>query len=85
MKLHHDAVSAVSCIASGQRVFVHGAAATPSILIDGLVARAPDLRDVELIHLHTFGPAPYAAPTCSSERTFAPRWTSTGSTICPAF
>jgi len=62
MKLHHDAVSAVSCIASGQRVFVHGAAATPSILIDGLVARAPDLRDVELIHLHTFGPAPYAAP-----------------------
>lgn len=60
MKLHARAVEAVAGIRSGQRVFVHGAAATPSVLLDAMVERAPDLRDVEIIHLHTFGPARYA-------------------------
>ncbi|MBX2987155.1 MAG: acetyl-CoA hydrolase/transferase family protein [Bdellovibrionaceae bacterium] len=55
-----SAAEAVSAIRSGQKVFVHGAAATPNLLIEALVARATDLRDVELIHLHTEGPAPYA-------------------------
>lgn len=55
----HDAVSQVR---SGDRVFVHGVAAAPHVLIDALVARASELRDVEIVHLHTEGAAPYAAP-----------------------
>lgn len=61
-KLHSSAEDALSCIHSGQRVFIHGSMATPLRLIDGLIARANRLRDVELIHLHTEGPARYADP-----------------------
>jgi 4-hydroxybutyrate CoA-transferase len=53
---------AVSEVRSGQRVFLHSVAAAPQRLIAALVTRAPELRDVELVHLHTEGPAPYAAP-----------------------
>jgi 4-hydroxybutyrate CoA-transferase len=38
---------------------VHAAAATPSVLLDALVARAPDLRDVKVVHLHIEGPGPH--------------------------
>lgn len=48
-------------IQSGQQVFIHGGAATPTKLIEGLVEQADHLRDVELMHLHTMGDAPYAA------------------------
>jgi acyl-CoA hydrolase len=41
-------------------VFVHGGVATPLALVDALVAQADRLTDVELIHLHTAGPAAYA-------------------------
>ncbi|HEX6990686.1 MAG TPA: acetyl-CoA hydrolase/transferase C-terminal domain-containing protein [Gemmatimonadales bacterium] len=54
--------AAVAVVRSGQRVFVHSVAAAPQRLIAALTARAPELRDVELVHLHTEGPAPYAAP-----------------------
>lgn len=57
-----DAATALARVRSGQRVFVHGASATPGILLDALLARAEQLRDVELIHLHTSGPAHYAEP-----------------------
>lgn len=60
MPLHSNAREAVARIQSGDRVFVHGAAATPVRLIEGLVARAAELKNVELIHLHTHGPAEYA-------------------------
>ncbi len=40
------------------RLFVHGAAATPTPLLEALV-RKPGLRNVELYHLHTTGPAPF--------------------------
>jgi 4-hydroxybutyrate CoA-transferase len=56
-----DADEAVRCIASGNRVFVHGVAATPQVLVRAMTARASELRDVEIVHLHTEGPAPYAA------------------------
>jgi acyl-CoA hydrolase len=52
---------AVRRIPRGSRVFVHGAAATPTPLLEGLVAR-PDLDGVTLYHLHTSGPAPFAEP-----------------------
>ncbi len=47
----------VSYVKSGHRVFVHGGAATPNVLLDALVEQADRLENVELIHLHTFGPA----------------------------
>ncbi len=55
----HDAVSVVS---SGDRVFVHTAAAAPQRLIQALTDRAPELNAVDIVHLHTEGDAPYAAP-----------------------
>lgn len=53
---------AVRVVQSNQRVFLHGGVATPLRLVDALVARASELRNVELIHLHTSGPADYADP-----------------------
>jgi acetyl-CoA hydrolase len=53
---------AVSVVQSNSRVYIHGGAATPHVLIDGLVALRPDLRNVEMVHMHTDGPAPYVSP-----------------------
>ena len=47
---------------SGQRIFIQGGAATPLRLIELLLKEASRLRNVELIHLHTMGPARYADP-----------------------
>ena len=55
------AEDAVSCIASHQRVFVHGGVATPIRLVDAMAARAAELRNVDIVHLHTEGSAPYVA------------------------
>jgi acyl-CoA hydrolase len=54
-----SADQAVRLIRSGDRVFVHGAAAAPTALIEALVRRAPELVNVEIVHLHTLGAAPY--------------------------
>ncbi|HVU25142.1 MAG TPA: acetyl-CoA hydrolase/transferase C-terminal domain-containing protein [Opitutus sp.] len=48
-------------IKSGHHVFLHGAAATPVRLVEAISARR-DLENVRLYHLHTNGPAPFAAP-----------------------
>ena len=53
---------AVAGIRSGDQIYVHGASATPSVLLDALVARAPELRDVRVVHLHIEGPGPHLAP-----------------------
>jgi 4-hydroxybutyrate CoA-transferase len=52
---------AVSHVRSLTNVFVHGAAATPTPLLDALVQRT-DLEDVRLYHLHLEGTVPFAAP-----------------------
>ncbi len=57
-----SADEAVQSIQSRQSVFVHAGAATPMVLLHALARRAPDLRDVQLVHLHTEGDAPCAAP-----------------------
>lgn len=62
MPKHCTAEQAINHVSSHQRVFVHGGAATPNVLLDALVADASRLRNVELIHLHTSGPAEYAKP-----------------------
>jgi 4-hydroxybutyrate CoA-transferase len=57
-----SAEEAVSYIRSGDRVFIHTAAAAPVALVEALAERAGELSEVELVQLHTEGPAPYAAP-----------------------
>lgn len=54
-----DAV--VSRISSGMNVFIHGAAATPTPLLDALARRA-DLTGVKLWHIHLEGPLAFTAP-----------------------
>ncbi len=56
------AQEAVAVIRSGDRVFVHSVAAAPQRLIAAMTARSDELRVVEVVHLHTEGAAPYAAP-----------------------
>lgn len=58
------AAEVVEHVRSGTRVFLHGGCAVPSTLVEALVAR-DDLRDVELYHLHTHGPAPFAEPAAA--------------------
>jgi 4-hydroxybutyrate CoA-transferase len=60
------AEEAVVGIRSGEQVFVHGGAATPSVLLDALVARAPELESVSMVHFHTEGPGPHLAPEMAS-------------------
>jgi len=62
MKKHQSASEVVSYVQSGQRVFIHGAGATPAVLVQALVEQADRLNSVELIHMHTMGPVPYADP-----------------------
>src|SRR6476619_6375918 len=57
-----SAAEAVSGVRSGEQLFVHGGAATPTTLLDALVARAPELAEVRLVHLHCEGRAPHLAP-----------------------
>src|SRR5215207_9060512 len=57
-----DATDALSRLESGQRVFMHGAAATPQVLLRALVERARTLENVEIVHMHANGPAPHVAP-----------------------
>lgn len=58
------AAEAVSHIVSGMRVFVHGAAATPTPLLTALAERT-DVEGVRLYHLHLDGPAPWTTPECA--------------------
>lgn len=53
---------ALSVVQSGNRVFIHSVAQTPHTLIRALMERAPQLRDVELCHIHTEGYLPYLEP-----------------------
>jgi acyl-CoA hydrolase len=57
-----SAEQAVKLIKSGDRVLIQGGSATPQALIRAMVARAPELRGVELVHLHTEGECGYTAP-----------------------
>ena len=57
-----SAEEAVSLIRSGDWVYVHAAAAAPSVLLDALVARADELENVQILHLHLEGPGPHLRP-----------------------
>ena len=53
---------AVACVESGMRVYIHPGCAEPEALVEALMVRAPNLTDVELLHLMTLGTSPYCAP-----------------------
>jgi 4-hydroxybutyrate CoA-transferase len=53
---------AVSVIKSGDRIVSAHACSEPIDLYDALVARAPELRDVEVVHLVPMGKGEYARP-----------------------
>lgn len=57
-----SAAEAVAGIRSGDQLYLQCAAATPSVLLDALVARAPELEAVSVVHLHCEGPGPHLAP-----------------------
>ena len=54
--------AAARLVHSGQRIYLQGGCAVPLPLVEHLVARFRELEDVEIVHLHTEGPAPYVAP-----------------------
>lgn len=56
------AEEAVKVVKSGDRVYLQAAAAVPTVLANALVERAPELRNVEICHLHVEGEARYANP-----------------------
>ena len=49
------AAEAVRLVRSGDRVFVHGSAATPLSLINHLFERAGEIENVEIVSISTFG------------------------------
>jgi acyl-CoA hydrolase len=57
-----DAAEALKAVPSGSRVWIHSGCATPITLLDALVARASELRDVEIVHMMTLGRADYTRP-----------------------
>ena len=58
-----SAEDAVGLIQSGMNVFVHGAAATPTPLLNAMVQRN-GLEGVRLYHIHTAGETPFIGPGC---------------------
>jgi len=56
------AAQAVKAIRSGHRVWIQPSCGTPQPLIDALIERAPELIDVELLHMKTLGDAVYTRP-----------------------
>lgn len=57
-----SAAEAVSGVRSGERIYVHGMSAGPSVLLRALAARSEELRGVEIVHLHLDGDAPHLSP-----------------------
>jgi acyl-CoA hydrolase len=51
---------AVAVVCSGDRVYLHLGCAAPDVLTAALVARAPELRNVEIVHPVPFGNSDYA-------------------------
>lgn len=54
---------AVAVIASGHRVFLTGNCSVPQKVLAAFVARAPQLKSVEVVQVLTVGPTDYVAPS----------------------
>ncbi|MGZ5303027.1 MAG: acetyl-CoA hydrolase/transferase family protein, partial [Bacteroidia bacterium] len=57
-----SAEEALKFVKSNDRIYIHTAAAAPQVLVHALTNRADELRNVEIVHLHTEGAAPYVHP-----------------------
>ena len=57
---------AIRIVESGQRIFLHGSAATPTTLLNALVKRANELRNVELVAISTLGELEITKPAYAS-------------------
>jgi len=57
-----SASQALDAVQSGDRVWIQSGCGTPSTLVNALVARAPSLRNVEIVHMKTLGSADYTKP-----------------------
>ena len=53
---------ALHSVRSGTRVYIQPGCAEPEALVEALMRRAPELYDVEIVHMMTMGCAPYVAP-----------------------
>ena len=53
---------ALRCVQSGMRVYIQPGCAEPETLVEALLRRAPEVSDVEIVHMMTMGAAPYVAP-----------------------
>jgi 4-hydroxybutyrate CoA-transferase len=73
-----EASEVVAHLQSGQKVFVHGAAATPTALLEAMVERR-DLEGVELYHIHLNGPVRFCEP--DSRKAFTPNSLFTGGNL----
>ncbi|MET3730623.1 acetyl-CoA hydrolase/transferase family protein [Moheibacter stercoris] len=60
--IYISAEEAVKIIESGNRVFVHGSAATPLHVLNALLRRAGEVKDVELVSISTFGDIDWKQP-----------------------
>jgi len=58
-----SADEAVRVLKSGMNIFIHGAAATPTPLLEAMCRRV-DLEAIRLFHMHTEGPAPFLEAGC---------------------
>ena len=59
---YQSAEDAISLIKNNERVFVHGGAATPNLLIDTLALNTGNLSGIEFVHIHTEGETNYSNP-----------------------
>jgi acyl-CoA hydrolase len=57
-----EADEALECVKSGMRVYIQPGCAEPETLVEALMRRAPQVYDVEIVHMMTMGCAPYVAP-----------------------
>ena len=57
-----QAEEAVKLVKSGNRVFIHGSAATPALLINSLFKRAGEIKNIELVAISTFGELDWNRP-----------------------
>ena len=53
---------ALLLIQSGRRVYIQPGCGEPEALVEAMTQRAPELHDVEVVHMRTMGIAPYTAP-----------------------
>ncbi len=60
--LYISASAAVNQIKSGDRVFIHGSAATPVTLVKAMQERHTELKDVELVSITTLGDVDFDKP-----------------------